>query len=117
MDSYDGREIRYHAPDMEIQTTHVRMSESIAITRSVRMNLEQGLHLRVCSQVLAIVNDFDGTVTIHNGDRSADAKSMFDLVQLSVFPGNEVLIEAHGCNAEKIVENLEELFSLTHLPD
>jgi phosphotransferase system HPr (HPr) family protein len=80
-------------------------------SRSVILQLEQGLHLRVCSRVVAIVSGFDGVVRIHNGDKSADAASMFDLLQLVALPGAELKVEANGAGGEQVVDQLTALFA------
>ncbi len=87
------------------------MSEPDSIRRNVRLKLAQGLHIRACSNVIAIVGDFAGKVTIHSGEKSADASSMFDLLLLTALPDSDLVIEATGDGAETIVEKLEDLFS------
>ncbi|WP_417850409.1 HPr family phosphocarrier protein [Thalassoglobus sp.] len=87
------------------------MSEPDSIRRNVRLKLAQGLHIRACSNVIAIVSGFAGKVLIHVGDRSADASSMFDLLLLTALPDSDLVIEASGDGAESIVEKLEDLFS------
>ncbi len=80
------------------------------------LQLEQGLHIRACSQVLAIVTPFQGTVQLHYGSRVADASSMFDLISMAVLPGAEVTFEVHGDGAEQVLDELESLFSQQVLP-
>ena len=92
------------------------MNESIAIRRNIRLNLKQGLHIRVCSFVVSIVSNFQGHVRILNGERSADANSMFDLIQLAAAPQSELIVEATGDNSESVLDELEHLFSLQSLP-
>lgn len=87
------------------------MSESDAIRRTVQLKIEQGLHIRACSNVLAIVEDFPGKVTISNGEKSADASSMFDLLLLAAMPGTDLVIEASGESAAEVVDRLDALFS------
>lgn len=87
------------------------MSGDQIIRRNVRLKIEQGLHIRACSNVIAIVDGFGGKVTIQYGDKSADASSMFDLMLLAALPDSELVIEANGEGAEEIVDRLELLFS------
>ncbi|HWL10689.1 MAG TPA: HPr family phosphocarrier protein [Planctomicrobium sp.] len=89
------------------------MSESTSISRSVKLNLTQGLHIRACSRVVALVGGFDGQIRIHYGNRSADASSMFDLMQLAALPGSDLTIEGLGDGAEPILDDLENFFSKT----
>ncbi|WP_437203161.1 HPr family phosphocarrier protein [Planctomicrobium sp. SH664] len=93
------------------------MSGSTLISRTVKLNLSQGLHIRACSKVVAIVGKFNGQVRIRYGNRTADASSMFDLVQLAAVPGSELVLEANGDGAEGVLDALEQLFSLTAEPE
>lgn len=87
------------------------MSESDAIRRTVQLKIQQGLHIRACSKVLAIVEGFPGKVTISAGDKSADASSMFDLLLLAAMPGTDLAIEASGEGALEIIDKLDVLLS------
>lgn len=87
------------------------MSNSVPIRRNVRLNICQGLHLRVCSNVVAIVNGFPGSVKIVYGDKSADASSIFDLLLLAALPNSELIVEAQGEGAVGIIQQIEKLFS------
>jgi phosphotransferase system HPr (HPr) family protein len=86
------------------------------ISRPVKLNLAQGLHIRACSRVVALVGPSPGQIRIHYGDRSADASSMFELVQLAALPGSELVLEGHGDGVEPILDALEEFFSQTTEP-
>ena len=87
------------------------MSELGVIRRTVKLKIEQGLHLRACSNVVAIVEGFQGKVLISSGEKTADAFSMFDLLQLAAMPDTDLELEANGDGAEEIVNRLETLFS------
>ena len=87
------------------------MSNSELTLRSVVLQLEQGLHIRVCSKVVSLVTGFPGTVQIRNGDKVADAMSMFDLLQLVALPGNELQIEANGTGSSDVANQLAALFA------
>jgi len=89
------------------------MSESTLISRPVKLNLTQGLHIRACSRVVALVGGFNGQVRIRYGQRSADANSMFDLMQLAALPGSDLILEGQGDGAESVLDALELFFSKT----
>ncbi|MCA8995551.1 MAG: HPr family phosphocarrier protein [Planctomycetaceae bacterium] len=93
------------------------MSEVVLDTRKVKLNLAQGLHIRACSKIIALTNGFDGQVTIRHGDRSADATSMFELIQLAAVPGAELVLSGTGDGVEMILDALEELFSRQTEPE
>ena len=92
------------------------MSGFALIRRSVQLKLSQGLHIRACSKVVAIVGNFNGQVHIRYGSRTADASSMFDLVQLAALPGADLLLEGSGDGVEEILDRLEHLLSQTTEP-
>lgn len=83
------------------------MNGSTLISKTVTLNIKQGLHIRACSSVIALVGNFDGQVRIRFGEKSADATSMFDLVQLAAPPGSELILEASGDGAEGVLNGLE----------
>ncbi len=87
------------------------MSDSALISRQVKLHLAQGLHIRACSKVVAIVSGFDGQIKIRYGNRSADAGSMFDLMQLAAIPGADLTLEGQGDGVESVLDSLEEFFS------
>ena len=92
------------------------MNGPVIIRRDVRLKIAQGLHIRACKNVTALVISYGGPVRIHFGDKSADASSMFDLIQLAAMPGSELVIEAGGEDAERILDQLELLLSSEELP-
>ncbi|MCA8991257.1 MAG: HPr family phosphocarrier protein [Planctomycetaceae bacterium] len=89
----------------------VSMGKSQTETRSVELCLEQGLHLRVCSLLVSIVTPFDGSVKISHQDRTADATSMFELLQLVALKGAVLEIEANGNDPTSVIDQIEEVLS------
>ena len=87
------------------------MNGSAVISRVVRLKIRQGLHIRACSNVTALVGQHGSQVRIRYGEKSADASSMFDLVQLAALPESDLIIEANGDDAETILDLLEKLLS------
>lgn len=89
----------------------VSCSGSNLIIRHVHLRLAQGLHIRACSRVVALVGPVAGRVKIRCGERSADASSMFDLIQLVAVPGSELILEGDGDGVEAILDSLERFLS------
>ncbi|WP_437184897.1 HPr family phosphocarrier protein [Planctomicrobium sp. SH668] len=83
------------------------------IIRRLQLQLAQGLHLRACSRIVAIVGANAGQVRIRCGDRVADAGSMFDLIQLVAVPGAELVIECDDDSTLDVLEKLERYLSQT----
>ncbi|MEW4490573.1 HPr family phosphocarrier protein [Thalassoglobus sp. JC818] len=92
------------------------MNGSIVLRRTVRLKITQGLHIRACSNVIALVGRHSGQVRITYGDKTADASSMFDLVQLAAVPDSMLELEATGDEAEQVLNELEELLSRPEEP-
>lgn len=65
-----------------------------------------GLHQRAADRFCRAAKQYASTVVVHNGDRHADGKSIWDLIGLLVFPGMEVVLEVEGTDAATAVEAL-----------
>lgn len=89
----------------------VLMNAHSPISRLVILRRKQGLHLRVASQVIALVRDFPGEARIRYGEKSADASSMFELIQLIALPDAELEVIAAGDGAQAIVDGIAAVLS------
>jgi phosphocarrier protein HPr len=65
-----------------------------------------GLHQRAADRFCRAAKQYASTVTVYNGDRRADGKSIWDLIGLLVFPGMEVVLEVEGPDAAPAIEPL-----------
>jgi len=99
------------------ETESTSMTGNSPTQRNLTLNLEQGLHIRACSLVVDIVSNFDGPVSVTYNGKSADAASMFDLLELAVLPDASVVVEASGPEADGILDQIEQLFSLRKIPE
>jgi len=72
---------------------------------------ELGLHFRAAALVVRTVSEFSSNVTISNGDTTADARSVLDLMTLAAARGTPVVVEAEGSDAEAAVEALGRLIA------
>ena len=66
-----------------------------AITRTLTVTHQLGLHLRPCSAIVATVGRHLAKVTIQKGSQFADAASILDLLMLAAPQGTELLFERH----------------------
>ena len=87
------------------------MSNPSSLERIIVVKLSHGLHIRVCSQVVSLVSKCGGKVSLHNGDKVADASSMFDLMQLAALPGTALRVEATCENPDEVIDSLERLLT------
>ena len=72
--------------------------------------MKQGLHLRPISEIVRISRDYNCEFKISNGDRSGNAKDVYDLLELKAMPDTELILEANGENANKLVEEIVDFF-------
>jgi phosphotransferase system HPr (HPr) family protein len=63
------------------------------------------LHLRPFQEMAARASEFSADITVRRGGKSADAKSIFDLMELAAEPG-PVRLQAEGDDAPRAVEAL-----------
>ncbi|MFK7778694.1 MAG: HPr family phosphocarrier protein [Gimesia sp.] len=85
------------------------MQESVC-RQLVTVNMKQGLHLRPISEIVRIARLYDCNIKITNGDRSGDAKEVYDLLELNALPETELVLEANGDNANKLIEEIVQFF-------
>ena len=78
--------------------------------QTVRVDLEQGLHMVPCSLIVRTAERFPCEIHIQKEDRSADAKTMLDLLTLSAENGSVLVLEARGAEAGEAVQALARLF-------
>jgi phosphotransferase system HPr (HPr) family protein len=69
-----------------------------------------GLHLVPCSQIARVAGEFAGRVTMLNGEKVADAKTILDIVALGGTQGTEIVVEAEGEGCEDVVASIRRLF-------
>ncbi len=73
---------------------------------------DHGLHMIPASQLARIGQRFDGTLTVYNGERAADATSVMQLLMLEASAGTVLTIEADGEAPEAALEEVEQLFQI-----
>jgi phosphocarrier protein HPr len=59
----------------------------------------QGLHMRPAMAFARIANRFRSAVTIRNQQRTANGRSMVQLMTLAALPGTELVVEVDGDDA------------------
>ncbi|AWL12967.1 Phosphocarrier protein HPr [Saliniradius amylolyticus] len=68
-----------------------------------------GLHARAATQLAKLTNQFDATVTLYQGDKSANANSVLGLMMLESSQGKEVRVISEGEDAEAAMAAVEQL--------
>ncbi len=67
-----------------------------------------GLHARPASIVASTASKFDSKITLSSGGKSADLKSIMNVMALGVKQGAEVEISAEGPDAEEAIKMIGE---------
>jgi phosphotransferase system HPr (HPr) family protein len=91
-------------------TAGVPRNEPKAISRTLTVTHQQGLHLRPCSAIVATVGRHLAKVMIQKGSQIANAASIFDLLLLAATQGTELILTATGPEAEEALEAVVGLF-------
>ena len=86
------------------------MSETMTLNRTVTVVNENGLHMIPCSLMVRLIKDYQGDVRLSNGQHDADARSMFDLLQLAAGPGTVLTVTVVGEGAESMLEQISRFF-------
>ncbi len=86
-----------------------RLVGIVLIEKSVTITNKYGLHARPAMQFVEIAGRFRADVRLVRGEKSADAKSIMEVLMLAAENGADLLIKAEGEDARQAVEALSEL--------
>lgn len=83
------------------------------VEKTVVVKNETGLHARPAASLVQFVKNFDGTVELIKGGKTANAKSIFNVMALGISKGAEITVRIDGENEQenldKLVEFIENL--------
>ncbi len=79
---------------------------SPCVRKAVTVRNEQGLHMRPATKITELAKGFSSRIVLKNGERTANGRSMMELLLLIVEPGHELVVEAVGGDAHDAVEKL-----------
>ncbi|QEY35175.1 HPr family phosphocarrier protein [Caproiciproducens galactitolivorans] len=79
------------------------------ISQQVKVQNKIGLHARPASMLVTAADKYQSQITIWNGDRSGNAKSMINLLALRVKMNDVITIQADGIDEKEAVAALTEL--------
>ena len=86
------------------------------ITRRFVIRNKSGLHARPAAQFVRTASSFKGTrvtVTAVFSGRSADARSIVQVLAMGASPGQEIEVAADGPEAQKCIDAVAELIEKT----
>ncbi len=70
---------------------------------------EVGLHARPATLFVKKASGFESEILVTHGDRTANAKSILNVLTLGAHQGAEITIDANGPDAEEALSALEKL--------
>ncbi len=83
--------------------------ESPELTLAARA--PHSLHARPAARLVQVAQGFESDLTLLRGEARADAKSILDVIGLSVQGGDRLEIRAAGGDAQAALEALSRLFA------
>ena len=72
---------------------------------------ELGLHARAAAKIVSLATTFKSKITIANGKKIADAKSIMKILMLAAPKNTELKIKTNGKDENKAMSALEKLFT------
>ncbi|WP_100065175.1 HPr family phosphocarrier protein [Miniphocaeibacter massiliensis] len=83
------------------------------VEKNIVVKNETGLHARPAASLVQFVKNFDGTVEIIKDGKTANAKSIFNVMALGISKGTEITVRIDGDdeqeNLDKLLEFIENL--------
>ena len=65
--------------------------------------------MRPAGRIMELANKYKSSIRLGCADRSANAKSILEMLSLAAPPGAELVIEAEGSDAEEALNAIEAL--------
>ena len=78
-------------------------------TRELTIQNKLGLHARAAALLVQTVNKYKSEVFIEKDGHRINGKSIMGVMMLAAAKGSTIKVEASGCDALQVVENLESL--------
>lgn len=69
---------------------------------------KNGIHARPAGLIVQVAKQYESTVAMKSGEKSADCKKLFQVMQLGVKAGDEVEISADGRDENEAISELGE---------
>jgi len=76
------------------------------VENSVVISNKMGMHARASAQFISYVQKFDCDIHLVKGEQIANAKSILNLIMLSLNFGTEVIVRVSGNNEEEVLKKV-----------
>ncbi len=87
------------------------------LTKLLRVQLPLGLHARPATSLVQMLAGTDCSVTLKHEERTADAKSVMEILMLAVKPDSDIEVTVEGEDAPSVMERLINAFEEGLEPD
>lgn len=81
------------------------------ISRDVTISNSSGLHARPATFFVQKANHFACSISVENGDRKVNAKSLLGVLSLGIAQGMTITLTADGVGEEEALEAMIELIN------
>lgn len=79
------------------------------ISKNVTIQNKTGIHARPASMFVQTASKFKSNININKGDKKGSAKSLINILALSLSNGTEITISADGADEKEAVDALVKL--------
>ncbi len=80
------------------------------VLKQVQVINKLGLHARAAARLVRLCCDYESVITLHNGEKSVDAKSIMGVMMLAATQGSSLELVVEGDDAEAASEEIVALF-------
>jgi len=80
------------------------------VHKQVQVINKLGLHARAAARLVRLCGDYESEITLHNGERSVDAKSIMGVMMLAATQGSSLELVVEGNDAETASKEIAALF-------
>jgi phosphocarrier protein HPr len=83
--------------------------ENVVIETAIEIKNVNGLHMRPAMQFVDIANQFNCDISVSDGKKFVDGKSIMQMVMLAATHGTKLKVKAEGADARAAINALQEL--------
>ncbi len=80
------------------------------IEKDIEVVNKLGLHARAAAKLVKLCAGYDSNITLHNGGKSIDAKSIMGVLMLAAAQGAELKLVVDGVDANEAADRINGLF-------
>ena len=80
------------------------------IEKNIEVINKLGLHARAAAKLVKLCAGYDSEITLHNGRKSIDAKSIMGVLMLAAAQGAELKLVVDGADASEAADCISKMF-------